>query len=90
MSWAFLAGAGHAREATESLLMLDKIWGGCLRCRTGGTGKNTPDSAYLYKMSDMSFREFHSVLKKSLSARSAIHKSSKSRPKHYENGVFSP
>jgi hypothetical protein len=30
------------------------------------------------------------LLKKSLSARSAIHERPETRPKHYKNGVFSP
>jgi hypothetical protein len=36
------------------------------------------------------FREFLSLLKKSLSAWPAVQKWSETRPKHYENGVFSP
>jgi hypothetical protein len=37
-----------------------------------------------------SFEEGVSVLKKSLSARSAVQESPKTRLKHYENGVSSP
>jgi hypothetical protein len=36
------------------------------------------------------FQKRTSLLKKSLSARSAVQKRSETRPKHYENVVFSP
>ncbi len=65
------------------------LWSG-LGYRGGHKPLFTPIGRELYRIVKADFREIPSLLKKSLSARAAVQERPETRPKHYENGVFSP
>ncbi len=58
--------------------------------RGEGTGGRRAAVLVAQDVRRMNFREAHSLLKKSLSARSAVQKRPETRLKHYVNVVFSP